>query len=298
MYKELAWMTSALLCIHPVMAINYTPDKVIAYKEVAGARDGVSNTLTLEIIFPENHVSSDSVPCVLFFYGGGWKTGNVRQFYPHARYLASRGMVGICAWYRTESSHGAKPFQCLEDAKSAVRAVRAHAQKLGINPDKLAVGGGSAGGHLAAASSLCLDSFNAPNDDRSVSTAANALLLFNPVFDNGPDGYGHERVRDYYETFSPLHNIKAGAPPTIVFLGDQDQHIPVATAEKYKQKMEQFGNRCDLHIYPGRKHGFFNISKSGTDDFILTAAEMDRFLESLGYLKGPPTVQEWARTEL
>jgi hypothetical protein len=62
--------------------------------------------------------------------------------------------------------------------------------------------------------------------------------------------------------------------------------------------MEQRGNRCDLHIYPGRKHGFFNITANGCEDFIITTVEMDRFLESLGFLKGPPAVKEWSERNL
>ena len=109
-----------------------------------------------------------------------------------------------------------------------------------------------------------------------------ALVLFNPVFDNGPDGYGYDRVKEYWQEFSPLHNLHKEMPPTIVFLGTEDKHIPVSTAEEYKQKMEALGVRCDLHIYEGRQHGFFNYKNP--DDYAATVAEMDRFLVSLGLL--------------
>ena len=65
--------------------------------------------------------------------------------------------------------------------------------------------------------------------------------MFNPVFDNGPNGYGHSRVKEYWKEISPMHNIDEKSPPTIVFLGSKDQLIPVATAEEYKSQMEAKG---------------------------------------------------------
>jgi dipeptidyl aminopeptidase/acylaminoacyl peptidase len=107
--------------------------------------------------------------------------------------------------------------------------------------------------------------------------------LFNPVFDNGPGGYGYDRVEAYWQAFSPMHNISEKTPPTIVFLGTQDNLIPVAAAEKYQKLMEEKGGRCDLHLYKDQGHGFFNFSNK--ENFTTTVAEMDRFLVSLGYLE-------------
>jgi len=128
-------------------------------------------------------------------------------------------------------------------------------------------------------------------EDASISSKPNALLLFNPVYDNGPNGYGYSRVRERYKEISPLHNLRKGAPPTIVFLGDRDSLIPVKTAEDYKAKMEAVGARCDLHVYAGQKHGFFNQRRS-PKHYAQTVIEMDKFLASLGWLKGEPTIKE------
>ena len=128
-----------------------------------------------------------------------------------------------------------------------------------------------------------------PGEDSGISAKADALLLFNPVFDNGPGGYGHERVKARYQEISPLHNLAAGAPPTVVFLGTKDRFVPVATAERYKAKSEAVGSRCDLHLYESQTHGFFNKSRSG-EHFYLTVCAMDRFLASLGWLQGAPTL--------
>jgi acetyl esterase len=71
---------------------------------------------------------------VVFFFGGGWNGGTVRQFEQHARYLAGRGMVAFLADYRVKSPHKAQSDACVADGKSAVRWIRARAQSLGIDP--------------------------------------------------------------------------------------------------------------------------------------------------------------------
>ena len=148
-----------------------------------------------------------------------------------------------------------------------------------ITSDKIAAGGGSAGGHVAAATATAVG-FEGEGEDLEVSSRPNALVLFNPVFDNGPTGFGHDRVKAYWEKISPMHNITEETPPTIVFLGTKDKLIPVETAEDYKRRMEAVNQRCDLHLYDDQPHGFFNKAK-----YEETLAAMDSFLVSLGYLE-------------
>lgn len=246
-------------------------------------------TLNVWIKTPEGHTADSSSPAMVFYYGGGWKGRNIAHFQPQGDYLVSRGMVVVLADYRAESKYGGTPFDCTEDAKSAMRWVRANAKRLGIDPNMIAAGGGSAGGHLAAATAT-VPGLNSDTDDLDVSPVPNALALFNPVYDNGPKGYGHERVGDRYKEISPLHNIDGDTPPTIVFLGSQDKLIPVETAEAYEAKMKEAGVRCDTHIYEGRGHGFFNPGRGGnSDDYVDTVKKMDAFLVSLGFLKGEAT---------
>jgi acetyl esterase len=255
------------------------PSKIVEYKSVGDV------TLDLHVFNPENHKPTDKTPAIVFFFGGGWNGGTPSQFYNQSEYLASRGMVAICAQYRTKKDHNTSPRECVKDGKSAVRWIRAHAAELGIDPHKLAAGGGSAGGHVAAATGT-VDGFDEDGEDISVSCRPNALVLFNPVFDNSEQGYGYDRVKDYWKAFSPMHNIDKETPPTIVFLGTRDKLIPVATAEDYKQRMETAGVRCDLHTYEDQPHGFFNKAK-----YSETLIEADKFLTSLGYLRGEPTLE-------
>ncbi len=194
----------------------------------------------------------------------------------------------MSAEYRTKSSHRTTPRECVKDGKSAVRWIREHAKEIGVNPQQIVAGGGSAGGHVAAATGTT-KGFEEEGENLIVSSCPDALVLFNPVFDNGPSGYGHARVKDYWRGFSPMHNIDEATPPTIVFLGTKDKLIPVKTAREYKRLMEEKGRRCDLRLYEGQPHGFFNYSN--IENYTTTVMEMDRFLASLGYLKGEPTLQ-------
>ncbi|MBN2293159.1 MAG: alpha/beta hydrolase fold domain-containing protein [Pirellulales bacterium] len=259
-------------------AAKFQPDAKPVYKTIGDVE------LKLHIFNPPGHKTSDKTPCIVFFFGGGWKGGSPNQFYPHCRHLASRGMVACAAEYRVNNKHKTTPKECVKDGKSAVRWIRQNARRLGIDPQRVAAGGGSAGGHVAAATGT-LSKFDEPGEDMSVSSRPDALVLFNPVYDNSPDGYGYDRVKDYWKSISPMHNIDAKTPPTIVFLGSLDAYVSPETAKKYCRLMTEAGRRCELHLYEGQKHAFFNYRGGKNIYYDKTVKEMDRFLESLGYIK-------------
>ena len=283
----ITWIVSMALPAYSQGGKKFTPDQKVVYKTVGETQ------LKLHVFNPKGHKASDKRPAIVFFFGGGWVGGSPSQFYPHCEYLASRGMVAISADYRVKSRNKTTPRECVKDGKSAVRWIREHAMQLGIDPTRIAAGGGSAGGHVAAATGS-INGFEEKGEDLSVSARPNALVLFNPVYDNGPTGYGHSRVKDYWKDFSPMHNINEKTPPTRVFLGTEDKLIPVKTAEVYKKLMVDKGRRCDLHLYKGQGHGFFNFRNKA--NYTKTVIEMDRFLASLGYLKGEPTLQQKPNT--
>jgi len=247
------------------------------------------DTLNLNFRYPPNFKKTKKYPTIIFFFGGGWNGGTTQQFKPHAEYFASRGMITVLADYRVKSRHQTTPYESVADAKSAIRFLRKHAKVLNVNKKKIVASGGSAGGHLAAACGT-LPGLDEPGEDLSISSKANALVLFNPVFDNGPDGFQNERMGDRWQEISPAHNIKKGAPPTIVFLGTEDHLIPVEIAENYEAQMEAAGSRCDLYLYEGEGHGFFNESKKEGLYYRKTVHETDLFLISLKYLKGEPQI--------
>lgn len=255
-----------------------------------------STELSMIVDYPPGYQAGQRYPTLLFFFGGGWVGGSVAQFEPHARYFASRGMICVRADYRVKDRQGTSPFTAVEDAKSAVRHLRQHAPLLGIDPNRLVAAGGSAGGHMAAATAL-LPGLNATTDDLTISTVPQALVLYNPVIDSGPEGYGYERIGKRYPEFSPLHNLDTGSPPTIFFLGTADKLIPVSTAQAYKKKIEEKGGRCELYLYEGQPHGFFNYKKNDLTHFKDTVLKTDSFLQSLGYLKGEATLSQFLSLE-
>lgn len=236
-------------------------------------------TLKMSVYKPADYKPGRKYPAMILFFGGGWINGKISQFDPFAKHFSSEGLVVFLADYRVSSRHGTTPFESLKDAKSAIRYLRKHADSLGIDPDRLVAGGGSAGGHLAAACTTN-ETINEPTDDLNVSTKAQALILYNPVIDNSAEGYGYERVKDRYLEFSPLHNIKAPFPPTIFFLGTKDKLVPVSTAQLFRKKIEMAGGRCELFLYEGQQHGFFNQVSFHPD----ILSKCDQFLKSIGYI--------------
>lgn len=276
------YLTLLLLLLTPTVAAAAPAGEAHVYKKV-GERE-----LKLYVVAPPG-LAGTSQPAIVFFHGGGWVGGAPTQFNQAATYFASRGMVAIQVEYRLLKEKAELPTTCIQDARSAMRWVRTHAAELRIDPRRIAAGGGSAGGHLAAFVGLA-DGHDDPADDLTVSPRADALVLFNPVFDNGPGGWGHQRVGDRYKEFSPAHNIRAGAPPTIVFVGSEDALLPVATVERFEAAMEKVGSRCETRVYQGQGYGFFNYGKAGGRFYYETIREADRFLGSLGWLTGPPTL--------
>jgi len=271
-----------IFVVIPVLSVrSQTPDSIL-YKQVD------SSPLYLYVDYPPDFDDSKSYPAIVFFFGGGWLHGTPAHFAPQASYFAQRGMLCIRADYRVKSRQGTTPFESLKDAKSAMRFVRAHAKNLAVDPERIVASGGSAGGHLAAATAL-VDGFNEEGEDTLMSCVPNALMLFNPVIDNGPGGYGYDRVGENYRSFSPLHNLRKGAPPTVFFLGTEDELIPVETAEYYKKVMERVGSRCDLFLYEGEVHGFFNYSHF--ENYRKTVEEANRFLISQGFLAETPVIE-------
>ena len=257
--------------------------KPYVYKMVDGRE------LKLYVVTPPDGKASDKRPAIVFFHGGGWVGGPLSQFNEHSRYLSTRGMVAVQVEYRLLKGKD-PPTVCCYDAKSAMRWVRSHAAELGIDPNRIASAGGSAGGHLAAMVGM-VDGMEDPADDKSVSAKSNAMVLFNPVFDNGPGGWGSDRVGDRYKEFSPVHNVSADDPPAIVFLGSQDKLIPVKTVQDFQAAMEKAGVRCETMIFEGQEHGFFNREKAGGKYYYETLLATDKFLTSLGWLSGPPALQ-------
>ena len=259
--------------------------------------------LYLYVFEPEGHRATDHRPAIVFFFGGGWTGGSPQQFYPQCKYLASRGMVGISAEYRVKSKHGVTPFECVTDGKSAVRWIRANADKLGVDPDRIVAGGGSAGGHVGACTGI-IDGLEEPGEDKSISSKPNAMALFNPALVmpwRDTSEMSDEQQAQFMKSFggrnpreiSPYHHVTPGDPPTIVLHGESDQTIPIRIVRMFVEAMEKAGNRCELAAYEGEGHAFFNYWR--VEAFCRTMREVDKFLVSIGYLDGSDSLEEFRK---
>ncbi|MHC4225155.1 MAG: alpha/beta hydrolase [Planctomycetota bacterium] len=271
----------------------YPPDLPDAVSKIYKTVGDVE--LKVWIFFPDGHRPSDRRAAIVFFFGGGWRQGTPNQFAPQSRYLASRGMVAMVADYRVADRHGVKVAQCVEDAKSAVRWLRANARDLGVDPDRIAAGGGSAGGHLAAATAT-VPGFDAAGEDVSVSAVPNAVVLFNPALgDASPppaDRIASLTARAGVDPMkiTPSHHVGAGVPPTIIFHGEADERVPYETAVAFCNEMKRMGNSCRVVGYEGAQHGFFNYGRGDGEAYRDTLRRAVEFLTSLEYLEGEPTI--------
>jgi acetyl esterase/lipase len=295
MFKNIILMT-ALIALHALAAQAQTSLSERAAPNptsLAGAESRIYKSigdvkLYLHVFRPAQRPKAEKLPAIVFFFGGGWNSGTVTQFAKHSEYLASRGMVAVVADYRVKSRHGVTPIECVTDAKSAIRWVRVHAKEFGIDANRIVAAGGSAGGHLAAATAFT-KSLDEKGEDLKVSSVPNALALFNPVLDLG--GVLFQRgLGDRALEISPLHQLRSGAPPTIIFHGTADTTVPFKQAEDFCAAMKKQNARCELKAYQGRTHGFFNFGRGDGDDYFSTLRSLDEFLISLGYLKGSPTL--------
>ena len=257
----------------------------VVYKTVNGAQ------LHMHLFEVEARETEGPLPAIVFFFGGGWVGGSPEQFFPHCEYLASRGMVGASAEYRVKNRHGTTVVECVKDGKSAVRWLRAHADELGIDPDRIAAGGGSAGGHVALCTAL-IDDLDEPDEDPGVSSKPNALVLFNPVVDTTHPATRAARGGGAAERISPIHHVKRGDAPTIIFHGTADALVPIAEIERFCAEMKSAGNVCELVVYEGQEHAFFNYRDGSNSYYAKTVSAADRFLANLGWLEGEPTIRE------
>ena len=175
------------------LAAKLEPDKKIVYKRV-GERD-----LHLHVFFPDQEEAKlKQRPCLLLIHGGGWTAGEPRRQYPIANHYAKLGVVAISLEYRLlGDKKGNTVFDCVKDGRSAVRFLRSHAAELGIDPNRIAVGGASAGGHVALGTAVFETGpdMDEASDDLSVSCRPDLLMPMYPVIDTSVDGYGQKKTR-------------------------------------------------------------------------------------------------------
>ena len=256
-----------------------SPGKVYTYKDDGGT------PRQMEIYFPEGHDPAKAkVPGIIMFHGGGWTSGNRSQFRYLCHYFASRGLVAATASYQLapktkpdKTVEGDRKRVCIVDAKSAIRWYKKNASDLGIDPERIIGGGGSAGGHIVLVATNN-PGLNDPEDDTSIDTSVVAYLLFNPAVNNRKGGIIDPEIQ-------PLEHIGKTMAPAIAFWGTEDKWLK-GWKPFYAELKERGIESVEVWEAEGQTHSFFN--KQPWLD--VTIAEADRFLIRHGLLEGKPTL--------
>ena len=259
------------------------------YKQVSG------QSLKAHVFYTPQSFEEQNRPAIAFFHGGGWAFGSPDEFFGACKRYARKGFITISFQYRLSINEDGtyphpeiSPIESVKDARSAVRWLRENGKALRIDPEKIAVGGQSAGGQLALSTALMTD-IDEDTDDLRISPEPNALLLYSscvntmePWIDNLL-GDRRERIWD----ISPHHNLKAGMPPSIAFHGDSDCTVLFYSVRLFSQKIKELGNSFELVVLEGRDHylgeggeeayaGYFDEDiLVRTDEFFRTHGFMD-----------------------
>ena len=235
---------------------------------VVGSFGGVD--LTVDVSRPAD--SSGAAPGLLFLPGGGWVTANREPL--KERYgipMAERGYVCVTGEYRVQEQ--ARWPAAIQDVKAIIRWMRANAAGLGLDPERLAVGGKSAGGHLALLAAGTGPEFN--NGAEFEGDGANAIYSsrVSAVIGVAPAS----DVREYWrrpplESYvaepsaaaisaaitaaNPVEQVGANYPPTLLVHGTSDDRVAHAMTLRMFQALEQAGVPTDLVLYAGQDHLF------------------------------------------
>jgi acetyl esterase len=227
---------------------------------------------------------------IVVFHGGGWNIGEAAWAFPLARHFAETGMVGIAAEYRLSDQKTITPLEAMADARAVIRWVRSDSESLGVDTERIAAYGWSAGAHLAA----CAAIFDDVEPNSPISSSPNALILESPGVSLLGDRWFRRLLlgRADVRSVSPDEHVRGGLPPTLVLQGDLDTVAPLAGVERFCRRMQEAGNRCELRVYEGYGHLFTPASMPDDGwpqpDPKIKADAMrrtDEFLRSLGFMR-------------
>lgn len=244
-------------------------DALASHPGLVYARYG-DRELALDLFRPKQ--TTAPLPAIICIHGGGWHSGDRKAMGNLAQALAMRGFVTVAISYRL-SGEAIFPA-AIQDAKAAVRWLRAEAGTYGIDPDHIGVAGLSAGGHLAAllTTSGGVAALEGDGGHPSESSAVHAGIAMGAQSDlenarigelssrpNDPFyrvflGAPQSEAKDRYALASPRHHLSAGDPPLLFMTGELDDDS--THAAETRADLESLGIPTGLHIYPQAPHAF------------------------------------------
>lgn len=235
--------------------------------------------LTLDIVRPGKPNGFG----ILLMVSGGWKSGTAGSLRPWMVAPLLRHGYTVFAVYHV-SQPQATVMEITEDVNRAVRYVRHNAREYGVDPQRLGVTGGSAGGHL----SLMLATRGGPGPAggadpiEAESSAIQAVAIFYPVTDLLNLGDSTENLHDggppksFVKAFgpnstnlaiwkvighemSPIYYVSSNLPPTLIFHGDADTLVPLDQSERFQAEARKSGRTVELVVHHGGKHGWLSM---------------------------------------
>jgi acetyl esterase/lipase len=284
------WIFSAFLLLTgaALRAVDAIPDDVVFEPGVEFAVAGGEH-LQVDLARPKN--GDGPFPAVVCIHGGGFRAGKRDGYDKLCVTLAQQGYVAITVTYRLAPAF---PFPAaVYDCKAAVRWLRANAAKYHVDPARIGVTGGSAGGHLAlflgvtagvrefegdggnseqSSSVACVVSFYGPSDfTKSYGKSVDAAEVL-PLFLGGD----LEHARLAHIRSSPLNWVTPDAPPTLCVHGTDDKYVAYEQAGWMVDRLKACGVEADLLTLDGAGHGF-----KGADADKAQAALLDFFAKHL-----------------
>ena len=207
-------------------------------------------------------------PCILDIHGGGWQARQIEADKPMMERLAQRGYVTALVSYRL--SQEAKFPAALHDCKAAIRCLKANAKTLKLDPERIGIIGGSAGGHLSGLTSMTtgLKEFDGHGAFADQSTSIKAAIVMAATQDLMASNLGKtnanaiaffggalEQVPEVYKAASPITHVRACVPPTIFIEGEKDT-LKIGRAEMM-EKLSALGIETAIHTLKDAPHPFW-----------------------------------------
>jgi acetyl esterase/lipase len=239
------------------------PDNV---EEILGVEYGTGGNrkLQLDLYLPKGRTKP--TPAIIFIHGGAWKSGKRSDMKFYCVKFAEKGYVTATVTYRLMDE---APFPAaVHDVKCAVRWVRANAAKYQVDPNRIAVSGNSAGGHLSMMIGYSDDpSLEGNGGNGGVSSRVSAVVDFYGPTDLTTDfareqklvedfmgGKTFDEAPDMYKLASPLFHLTKDDPPTLIFHGTIDSTVPIVQADKLAEKLKELGIDYVYERYEGWPH--------------------------------------------
>lgn len=228
-----------------------------------------------DLYFPKDMPAGRRVPAVLIIHGGGFNDGDKAKSRElvFGEQFALHGFAGMSINYKLRKTKDQITWpQCLHDAKTAVRWLRVNADKLGIDPERIAVVGGSAGGNLAAmlATTGEADGLEPAEPYAGVSTRVRCAVDFYGAVDlmNYHDVKMFAKTRaeapELYAKASPVTYVDAKDAPMLILHGTKDETVPLSQSETLAAKCKAAGLEHELIIIPNAPHTF-TLADEGRD---------------------------------